>query len=175
MNTAQRYPLPLSVGVVFGVAFGALLGWWLWEPGREIWAVGAGAVLALVLGSLLGVLVWSRARLLCGWVVCMVPDSWDAHAHFAGLLTTGRQGASGHRERMPLKVAKIKARPRIKSGALWVPVKTTEGGLNRKNAEKLADELAAVLCLSAARVKIPQGRKNAGFFWFILSAEDMTA
>ena len=55
-----------------------------------------------------------------------------------------------------------------------MPVKTNSGGLNRKNAQELANNLADVLQLSSARVEYPQDAKNSGVIWLVMSEEDKT-
>lgn len=173
MSAFDRYPLPVGAGVVLGVLLGVGCGWLLQDFGN--WGLLMAVLVALGVGLFTGLVAWNKWRLLCGWVVAMVPTAWAAHAEYAGLLSEGAQGANGHRIREPLKVAKgWKKYPKIKEGALKVPVKTNSGGLNRKNAQELANNLADVLQLSSARVEYPQDAKNSGVIWLVMSEEDKT-
>lgn len=172
MSTFDRYPLPVGAGVVLGVLLGVGCGWLLQDFGN--WGLLVAVLVALGAGVFTGLFAWNRLRLLCAWVVVMVPTSWAAHAEYAGLLSEGAQGANGHRIREPLRVAKWMNTPRIEEGALHVPVKTNSGGLNRKNAQELANNLADVLQLSSARVEYPETSKNSGVIWLVMSEEDKT-
>ena len=105
----------------------------------------------------------------------MLPGAWAAHALAAGLKAEGRQLESGRHADIAIPVAKVVAIPHIKGGTLRVPVKTDHGKLNPANAPELARELSAVMGLSSSSVEFPRKKKNPGYCWFILGAEDATA
>lgn len=177
MSALERYPLPVAVGVLLGLSLGVLAGWAVWSGSSagQWWAFGVGVLVGLVLGVLGGSLVWSRGRLVCAWVVTMLPGAWAAHALAAGLKAEGRQLESGRHADIAIPVAKVVAIPHIKGGTLRVPVKTDHGKLNPANAPELARELSAVMGLSSSSVEFPRKKKNPGYCWFILGAEDATA
>lgn len=177
MSALERYPLPVAVGVLLGLSLGVLAGWAVWSGSSagQWWAFGVGVLVGVVLGVLGGAAVWNRARLVCAWVVSMVPSAWTAHALAAGLKAEGRQLESGRHADIAIPVAKVVAVPHIKGGTLRVPVKTDHGRLNPANAPDLARELAAIMGLSSSSVEFPRKKKNPGYCWFILGAEDATA
>lgn len=168
MPIQLRYPLPFYTGLLLTLLIVGGGGWWLYDSDHLTpWTAAAVVAGALLVAVLVGVLLWYRARLLCQWFVVMIPPAWAAHADEVA-------GASGQYRQA--KRLKRSARPaRIKNGALVVPVATTSGGLLAGDMEEQARKLGDALQLSAARVKKPNGKKNAGYVLFVLSLEDAAA
>lgn len=183
MPIRYRYPLPTAVAVfVFLAIFGGSFWYWQIRPYNrfqlenvEIVPVIIYAVVGASSGFLCAALIFSRARVLCGWVVAVIPPCWDRHAELAGFHYRGEQGYfSGVREQKPLKLARISARPKIKNGCLWLPVKTNSGGITPQNQDELARQLAEVFQCAAGRVEPSTTGKNSGYRWFVLSPVDRT-
>lgn len=179
MAPLYRYPLPMWAGGILGALTAAVTGTVTHAVCGSVplWAMGLCLVVGIVTGVPAGAWIWFNRRLWCAWVAVMWTPSWKEHANAAGLQSRGAQeGPGGRRDLQPRQIAKIRVRPHISKGALWVPVKTNAGELSVQSAGRYARDLADVLGLAGARAQAPQRHRgeNRGYVWFVLSEVDET-
>ncbi|AKO38851.1 hypothetical protein RZ63_08205 [[Haemophilus] ducreyi] len=165
MPVQLRYPLPFYSAVVITLSTIGGCGWLLYSREHLTpWTATALALGALLLAAIVAALLWYQARLLCQWVVVMVPPAWAAHAD---------EVAGAHGQYRQHKRLKRNPRPaRIKKGSLIVPISTTSGGALSGDMEEQARKMCEALQLSAVRVKKPKRNKNTGYVLFVFSLED---
>lgn len=177
MSSFTRYPLPSIVAIIC-IIVGLMVPFVEWVNPETEESSGlnilVGVFLGLVIGVGIAVALWHWCRLLCQWVMVLIPRCWNEHAWEAGLVSEVEQLRSGISKKIPLGVCKIRAQPKIKHRSLWIPVKTTSKAMTRANASAMADNLARVMQLSCAEVKWPNKNTNSGYCWFIISEKDET-